>query len=460
MPKRKRALITFAVFSLCAVAWWCWLTATPTFEIPTPQVPRPNAYDTYQDATRKLYAGGRKYWQINEIGITSHHDRAELVDRNRTVLADVRSALPLLYLDMSPPPGVNKSKRQKTRSAGEFLPGDESMIARSFRQRMGATGWLLVWDGDRHAARNDFEDAASCYIDALELANQIEYWYGIRFQNAARKRLWRIAPQVSTLAAHNAALRLASINLKRTGFTRALQSDLENYQANYADMLCSPNYPMSADRYFFAYQRQNGVKEVPASWKPLLYALLLTSPKQTIVDRSAAYWRDWIRRASLPYTLAFEKPIPNVPIAPLELPNLYVELQCMYDPPPYPQDELRNEFGYRAETNLLIAFLALRSYRGDHGAYPPTLDALIPRYLTSVPLDPYATAARLKYRRDSDSFVLYSIGPDGADDGGRPIGNTENQCCSLPTYQPLDKGDIVVTQKGLIDSAGGLKKQR
>ena len=250
MPKRKRAAIIFAVCILCAVAWWCWLTASPTFEIPTPQVPRPNAYDTYLDATRKLYLGGRECWQIEGTGIPSQVDRGELVDRNRTVLAAIRSDLWLPYLDLSPPPGANKSDRQRTRSAGGFPPRDESLIARSFRMRMNAVGWLIVWDGDRYAARNDFGNAASCYLDSLELANQIEYWYGIRFQNEALKGLWRIAPRLSISEAHNAAHRLASINLKRAGFTWALQSDLANYQADYAEMLCSPNYPMSADRYF------------------------------------------------------------------------------------------------------------------------------------------------------------------------------------------------------------------
>jgi hypothetical protein len=68
-----------------------------------------------------------------------------------------------------------------------------------------------------------------------------------------------------------------------------------------------------------------------------------------------------------------------------------------------------------------MATLALRLYRLEHGAYPESLEALAPRYLATVPADPFALNAALRYRRKGSKYVLYSIGPDGVDNGGAAI---------------------------------------
>ena len=65
--------------------------------------------------------------------------------------------------------------------------------------------------------------------------------------------------------------------------------------------------------------------------------------------------------------------------------------------------------------------LALRAYRLEHGAYPATLAALTPAYLKQIPNDPFAASGPLHYKRQGSKYVLYSIGPDGKDDGGKPI---------------------------------------
>ena len=70
---------------------------------------------------------------------------------------------------------------------------------------------------------------------------------------------------------------------------------------------------------------------------------------------------------------------------------------------------------------LLAVSFALRAYRLDHGAYPATLAALTPAYLSRVPDDPFAISGPLRYKRQGGKYVLYSVGPDGKDNGGKPI---------------------------------------
>ena len=43
---------------------------------------------------------------------------------------------------------------------------------------------------------------------------------------------------------------------------------------------------------------------------------------------------------------------------------------------------------------------------------------LVPRFLAAVPTDPF-NGAPLRYKRSEQGFIVYSIGPDGHDDGGR-----------------------------------------
>ena len=72
-----------------------------------------------------------------------------------------------------------------------------------------------------------------------------------------------------------------------------------------------------------------------------------------------------------------------------------------------------------AERRLMATALAIRLYELDHGRRPETLDQLVPEYLPAVPIDPLAAdGRRMCYRPDADSPVVYSVGPDQADNGG------------------------------------------
>lgn len=71
-----------------------------------------------------------------------------------------------------------------------------------------------------------------------------------------------------------------------------------------------------------------------------------------------------------------------------------------------------------AERDGLLLGIALELYRRDHGQYPQTLDALPPRHIPQLPVDPL-TGGPLHYRLTEDGPLIYSVGGDGDDDGGR-----------------------------------------
>jgi hypothetical protein len=74
---------------------------------------------------------------------------------------------------------------------------------------------------------------------------------------------------------------------------------------------------------------------------------------------------------------------------------------------------------YLGRRDALLIALALELHRQRHGNYPATLDPLVPDLLPSLPVD-RITGGPLRYRIEEDAPLIYSLGVDRDDDGGRP----------------------------------------
>jgi len=85
----------------------------------------------------------------------------------------------------------------------------------------------------------------------------------------------------------------------------------------------------------------------------------------------------------------------------------------------------RSAFDRRdALLSLLTTDLAIRCHWRTHGRLPERLDELVPHHLPSLPHDPFCDQP-LHYRIADEDFVLYSVGPDGIDNGGQFGDSTE-----------------------------------
>jgi hypothetical protein len=70
--------------------------------------------------------------------------------------------------------------------------------------------------------------------------------------------------------------------------------------------------------------------------------------------------------------------------------------------------------------------VAATRFRLASGSLPESATALVPDYLPAVPLDPFTTDAPLRTKRTDDSWlIVYSVGPNGEDDGGPPPRGTQ-----------------------------------
>jgi hypothetical protein len=72
----------------------------------------------------------------------------------------------------------------------------------------------------------------------------------------------------------------------------------------------------------------------------------------------------------------------------------------------------------RAELRCAAAALAAERFRLQHGRWPDSLAELLPAFLQRIPTDPYARAP-LHFRMTEQGLVIYALGPDLQDDGGK-----------------------------------------
>ncbi|MEM6458673.1 MAG: hypothetical protein AAF710_04710 [Planctomycetota bacterium] len=100
----------------------------------------------------------------------------------------------------------------------------------------------------------------------------------------------------------------------------------------------------------------------------------------------------------------------------------------------------RTETQINQNTAIAPVLVALAGYRAEDGAYPDELDALVPEWLDAVPTDVYMGEPVL-YRVIDGRPVVYSVGPDGEDDGGKVTQRSEDDTgLQIGGYEEPDGG--------------------
>ena len=83
-----------------------------------------------------------------------------------------------------------------------------------------------------------------------------------------------------------------------------------------------------------------------------------------------------------------------------------------------PSPAIRTAAHIETERCMAITAIALKRYQLKYGKTAPSLEALVPEFLASIPKD-CMSGQVLRYKLNPDSnFTLYSVGDDGNDDGG------------------------------------------
>jgi hypothetical protein len=294
----------------------------------------------------------------------------------------------------------------------------------------------LMLEEQVKAGQGDWSGAVSSGLDAIDLGTQlprdggiIGMLVGIACEAIGRKQLWSYSDHLSALEARAAARRLEGIRSHQVSFAETMQEEKWSGQAGLLEVMHQSNWRNHVAALI-------GTQADDIVTRRMEVQLTFTSDKTIMADYTRAIDQS-IQRARRPY-MSHPPPLPT-PADPLV---------------PYLVDEdagtrLRDADS-RAQNALLLTTFALHAYRLEHGAYPATLASLVPGYLTAVPADPFAVSGPIRYRPSGSRYVLYSIGPDGKDDGGMPICDRTKSGPAVPGgqdqrafTQPNSLGDIV-----------------
>jgi len=71
-----------------------------------------------------------------------------------------------------------------------------------------------------------------------------------------------------------------------------------------------------------------------------------------------------------------------------------------------------------ARHRLAVLGIAAACFRTEEGRYPDKLQELIPDYISAIPVDPF-DGKPLRMSPEGDGLILYSVGMNGKDEGGR-----------------------------------------
>jgi hypothetical protein len=127
-----------------------------------------------------------------------------------------------------------------------------------------------------------------------------------------------------------------------------------------------------------------------------------------IQEAQKPYWQGETKKVFRKWQLSgkglllsmFNRPIPRIMLSML-LPTL--------------EQTFSRATRHSADLRATAVVCALMGYARVHGGPPERLDQLVPDFLSAVPLDPF-DGKPLRYRREGDGWVVWSVGSDMKDD--------------------------------------------
>lgn len=276
--------------------------------------------------------------------------------------------------------------------AGNFGPnGSFRELARQFIQESAV-----------READGDFAGALDSRFDCIEMGAAVSrgpitsLLVGSAIESVGHRDLAPIAAKLDRPQSRAAAARLQRIAARRPTFAEVLRIESQMNLRLALPML--PNAEARAK--MLTPEALKEAKAEGASDKEVREFLALTP--ETLRANNARLYNTLIGAAGISYRLA-----PMVPL-PRDLDNLTGNIAPIIQNP-------QNRFAFErsvAQNRLLQSALQLRAVKLETGTYPENF---------SAPRDPFADEKPLVYRRVGENYLLYSVGPDARDNGGKPL---------------------------------------
>ncbi len=402
------------------------INATPIVNIPAPpKPPKPNGYDLYVAAATAMKPAAPPVDAVNDVNLITDPKiiaQQYSLARKTAWLQANKAGFNLFNQAMKTP---SLTPAQRGNNVASFA--SHAKLRELARKKIIESNALWM--------RKDYNGALQSGLDTVQMSHDmrrggviITDLVGIAIGAIGRSVTHDTVDKIDATQAKAAARRLDNLQQTRWDLAQTLTED--------------KYYAQSIWMETFKTREWRSPKSLmnPEQLTIIDRLRILTIPKQQIMDDVAASYDHRIANARLPY-------LGQAP--PLEFPNdPFQELFGI---------GLRLKFSDArdlAGDQLLMFRLALRAYRLENGVYPPNLSALAPRYLKTIPTDPFGGGQGWNYTRTGQNYLLYSIGPDGKDNGGTPIPwrNTRTKVAGrrerLPPLMPDSVGDYVAGKNG------------
>ena len=387
----------------------------PTIVIPVSPEPNPNARSFFIAAGNGIQDGKAVGYAMSNLPQTnqSQTKNAAIPNFSRSAVSDDH-----VYTLAEKEKLIRENQSSLALLREGFHYGYGNKTSRSARDlfpeyaKFRELARLLVLEAQVKRGHADYAGAVGSELDALEIGVMVPRngvliagLVGIACEAIGRRKIWDDYSHLDAAQAESALRRLTAIEAKRFAYADTIEEEKRFGQAEFlAECRSADGVP--ANEAAEMDETDGRQESAMQKWGWKMRVRLIGS--RTIFENYTGYMDQFIQDQRQPYGLHLPPPpVPNDPVNSILLPVF---------------NEGRIKFVQsETENHLLAVTLALHAYHESHGAYPDSLTAVAANVPANLLSDPFAAQENLRYRKDGAEYVLYSVGPDGRDDGGKPV---------------------------------------
>lgn len=421
-----KGIVGLIALVVALVLWGWYLNQPPHYRVTPPAIPAHNALDSFQRASEAMQHGGglidaKMNWRTAEVRLSDGlPPLPQFLRENETALRLIREGMPYAYVVPLDP---RKSPKHY------YLIQQASSNARWRCVR------LLEVNALYRLQKSETFTAADALVDNIEFTTLYcpRHWL---FLNHGWTQLDGLRDDLSAQEARRIVARLASLHQRRDSY------------ANYMERM----------RPYTIYDLTAGLAEV----SPYKMSSVRLNVGSSIIHPSPLEDRSDITNQFYAWTVPNAK-VPGIADRYLtECIRVARQPFCAHSAyPPPPRDCMNwSRFGWNEpdkshlqwlirefQQDGLMLTIAIYGYRHEHHRFPDSLQELVrDGWVKELPVDPFTQRDTICYRHDAKTIVLYSRGPDGRDDGGKPIVlhyDSEQNLLRLARVRVNSTGDLL-----------------
>jgi hypothetical protein len=380
------------------VLTFLWNNSPPNIVIPTSPMPPVNAYHDFLRAAQMVKAIPHKSPASMPYPPTT---RAGLLAATKACTQDSAPGLAVMRQ------GFNKPCMLPPDRTGTFiLP----IFAQSREVARTISGVEMYYE-----LTGQWAKAADVAMDGEEMAVMLAHGgaltadlVGEACESVNLARFENLLPHLSVAELSAVAARLERIAAKRVAYKEVV---LEEGRANTAMLQQAfrdpkfrglrSSYEMA--REFLGYDSYHRPTAHEA-WETFQFSML---NKTKLLQSNLDYFEKLAVEVDQPYTGITKVLLPENPLGKMH--------NTMYA-----IGGRQHHLARQAVLDLIQVEAALYQFKAAKGQYPDSLQEMVPALLKSVPIDPFGQGKPYIYQNKGSSFLLYSVGVDMKDDGGKP----------------------------------------